>query len=471
MNFFKSHKIEIFIFLLAVFVRIIFFLVCLFQSGGNIENTLHGQDGYFEISRNLLLGNGFSINSSLPFVPYSYGVPGYPFFLFFLLTLTRSYLVTGILQLLLGATIPLIGMRLVQFIMPPHNHIPIIVAVFLALSPYQILFSFVFSTEILFSVLFGVFLISFFNFLKNFSTRNAILVGIFLGLATLVKATTQYIFLLVIMFSLWQFRQEFDKKIILKLGYFFLAFSVVLSPWLYRNYTTFGVINLSSQMPFNLYMTLLPSVFAIENGTGFAEEQKKLVEINPLNLENENSLALSKTLASKAVEEMLKHPTALIKLSVINAITFFTHDGLLTFLQAAGVKPEVYLGKPAIVLFTESPKEFVVTVGDYLKTSMALVFFARLFWIMLTSFFLLGLCHIWRSKNFSREFIFSIIIILYFMLTTLIIGLAVNARFRMPVEPIIFAVSLAGMSVYCCRFKEKFTQIKNKISNGPSCST
>ncbi len=455
MEFLRKYKIEVFIFLLAVFARLFFFLIFLNVNGGNIENTIHGQDGYFEISRNLLLGNGFSINSTAPFYPYSYGVPLYSYFLYFLLFLTGSYAVTGMIQLLLGASIPIMGMFITRLILPTYNRIPLFVGILLALSPYQILFSFIFYTETLFSVLFGTFLILFFIFLKNPLARYAILSGIFLGLSTLTKATVQYVFLITILFSLWHFRKELSRGIVLKFGYFFLVFIVVLSPWLYRNYTTFNMVSLSSQMPFNLYGGLLPSVLAIENSSSFSYEQKKILDANPLNLGDENSLALSKSLANKAVLEIMEYPASFIKLSVISAFTFFTHDGMLTFLQAAGIKPTVYLEKPALVLLISSPKEFIKTTLPYLRTSMALVFFARIFWVLLTGFFFLGLYYIWRSRNFSPELLFSVIIVFYFMLTTIVNGLSVNARFRMPVEPIIFAVASVWIYLYYDLLKRK----------------
>mgnify|MGYP001564619587 CR=1 FL=1 len=455
MEFFKKYKIETLVFTIAVIARIIFFLVCLNVNGGNIENTVHGQDGYFEISRNLFLGNGFSINPEPPFNPYSYGVPGYPYFLFLLLFITGNYLAVGMIQLILGALIPVMGMYIARLLLPSHNRIPLFVGLLLALSPYQILFSFIFYTETLFEILFGLFLILFLKFLKEPLMRYAILAGIFLGLSTLTKATVQYVFLIAIVFSLWHFRHEIKKEIFLKLVCFFIVFSAILFPWLYRNYITFNSFSLSTQVPFNIYVGLLPSVLAIENETSFAFEHKKILDANPLNLEDADSLSLSKTYADKAVGEILKYPVSLVKLSLISFVTFFTHDGILTFLQATGIKPEVYLSKPALVLLVDSPGEFLKTMLPYLKTSMVFVLFARLFWIFLTILFFVGLYNLWRTRSFSPELIFSALIVFYFMFTTMINGLSVNARFRMPVEPVIFSVAFVAFSFYYNRIKRK----------------
>ena len=75
-TFLKQHKLELGIFALALVARLVFFFVCLYANGGDVIATVRGQDGYFGLSQNLLLGNGFSINPTAPFLPYSYGVPG-----------------------------------------------------------------------------------------------------------------------------------------------------------------------------------------------------------------------------------------------------------------------------------------------------------------------------------------------------------------------------------------------------------
>jgi 4-amino-4-deoxy-L-arabinose transferase-like glycosyltransferase len=439
LRFITEHKLEFAVFSLAVVARLVFFFVCLYANGGDLLTTIRGQDGYFQLSKNLFEGNGFSINSALPFLPYSYGVPGYPYFLFGLLWLTGSYAVTIAVQILLGALIPILGMYLTRRILPSLTRAPLVVGLLLALAPYQILFSFIFYTETLFTVIFGIFLILFLKFLKTPSTQLIIFSGFFLGVATLIKPTVEYLPIVAIAFVLWRFRDSLRKEMFIKLGIFSLVFLMVLSPWLYRNYTTFGVVNLSSQMPFNLYGTLLPSVLALANHSSFNAEQAKL----PVFLDSD--LSSLSSLSEKALTEIVRHPVALIELSALNSFTFFTHDGMLTFLQAVGVSPSNYLQKPALLLLVSAPWQFIQTIWTYMHTNMALIFVVRIFWIAVTICFAIGLYKLFRARLFSPELLFSVIIVFYFMLTTMVNGLSVNARFRMPVEPIILAVAYAGL--------------------------
>lgn len=450
LQFSKKYKVEIAIFLLAVLVRLIFFFVCLSANGGDVITTVRGQDWYFEISHNLIIGNGFSAETVPPFTPYSYGVPGYPYFLYFLLMLTGNYAAVAMIQLLLAATIPLLGMRLTEIITPTRaefKRVPLAVGVLLALAPYQILHSFIFFTETLFTVLLSLFLIVFFKFLKEPSTRLIALAGVFLGFSTIVKPTVQYVPILVIVFVLWRFRGELQKKLFIQLGYFLLIFFIILSPWIYRNYRIFHVANLSAQVSSNLYVTLLPSVLAIDHHSSFTEERAKLPPLNQNALFNAGGMATA---------QILSHPIALVKLALISAFTFFTHDGMLTFMASMGIMPSGYLQKPAILLALSAPLEFTKTIWGYMHTSMGVVLFARLFWMAVTFFFAAGLYQIFRRRLFAPQLLFAVVLVFYFMLTTMINGLTVNARFRMPVEPVIFTVACIGFIPVYHRVKNAF---------------
>ena len=472
-KYISPYRIEIGIFLLAVFVRLVFFLVCLSSNGGDVVTTVRGQDWYFELSKNLLLGNGFSVYSVPPFIPYSYGVPFYPYFLFFLLWLTGSYLAVAMIQLLLGSIIPLLGIQLSRIIITSLRHselgsestyasnnvdsgslpgmttIPVAVGFMLALAPGQILHSSIFFTETVFIALFVPFLIFFLNFLKNPSFKFAILSGVFLGLSTLTKQTVQYLPILVILFALWQFRKERRKEVFMKLGCFLLVFFITISPWIYRNYKTFHMMSLGSGASFNVFYTLLPSVRAMENHTSFQEEQRKLIVVpnDPMHIAS----------AKLATKEILHHPISLFKLCSVSAFTFFTHDGIVTFMQSAGITVNIPPGKPAIVMLAGDPILFAKTAWGYAHSNIIFALFARLFWIALTLFFFFGIYILFRRRLFTVPIAFVIILVFYFMTTTMINGLAVNARFRMPVEPIIFTVACIGFVSFYAWIKNLFS--------------
>jgi 4-amino-4-deoxy-L-arabinose transferase-like glycosyltransferase len=440
-HFFKQYRIEIIIFIFALSVRLIFFAVCLHADNGNLINVIHGQDGGFEISHNLLVGNGFSGDLNPPFNPQPYRTILYPLFLATLLYISGgSYLFTTIIQILISSAFPLLGMKIARHI-TRDSKIPVVTGILLAIVPYQILFSFIFYSEALFSFIFGIFLITFLSFVRNPSMRYAVWSGFLLGLATLIKPTVEYLPFICIAFLLWHFRGFLKKELLLKFFAFALFFILAISPWLYRNYHEFGSVSLSSAQAFNLYTVLVPSVLAIHNGSSFADEQaSRIIKSYGITLANADFYTKS------AIAELKKYPLDLMKLSGITVVAFFTHDGMLTFLQNVHVVPQSYLSKPAILLFLTDPLSFSKVVWNYLGTPMLFVFLGRLFWILVSLFFFYGVYGIIRSKKLSPEILFLLIIVGYFLLTTLVVGLSVNARFRMPVEPILLAVACVGLA-------------------------
>lgn len=449
LSFIKKYKVEIAIFLLAVLVRLAYFLARLSANGGGLITTIHGADGYFELSQNLLLGNGFSTRVTPPFEPYSYGVPGLPYFLYFCLLLTGSYAATAMIQLLLSSIIPLLGMYLARALLPSlseYKHVPLAVGVLTALSPFTFLQATFFSSEALFTAMFLLFLIFFIKFTEMPSYRHIAWSAVFLGLATLVKPNVQYVPILVIAFTLWKFRGAWQKELLVKLGCFLFVFFLVLSPWLYRNYKTFHTASLSSQSPMILYTWLLPSVLTIEHHSNIVEEQAKLPPLP-------DDPTYSKS-GKFAMAEIMRHPVALVKLSLLSAFTFFTHDGMLTLLTYAGVTPSAHIYSPGLLLFFNSPTEFGRVMWGYLHTNLALVLAVRVFWMGMTFCFGLGLYRLFRRRLFSAQLVFAVSMVFYFMLTTMIVGLATTSRFRMPVEPIIFTVACIGFITIYRRYKE-----------------
>ncbi|MFA6095597.1 MAG: glycosyltransferase family 39 protein [Candidatus Paceibacterota bacterium] len=440
-SFFSRHKVEILVFVLALAVRLCFFFVNLDAAGGDLIATVRGQDGYYDTSRNIILGRGFSINPDPPYQEYSYGVPLYPYFLALLASLPGGYATAAMIQLMLGALIPLLGMRLARRLIPSSPRVPLAVGIILAFAPYQVLFSFIFYTEAVFTLIFGAFIMLFVRYLETPSTRLIVWSGVLLGLATLTKPVAQYVLLIAIAFALWGARKDLNVAVFKRLGYFVIVFIAVISPWIYRNHAVFDMPNLGSSVSFNLYMTLLPSVLSIDNHSSFKIEQDKL-PIKAADIFYDTP----KSVGDDAMREITKHPSALMKLSALSAFTFFTHDGMLTFLQASGIKPDVYLAKPAVVLILTAPVEFAKTVWAYLHTAMAFVLIGRLFWVGVAICAFYGLYALWKSGQFSLQVGFVVIVVGYFMTTTMINGLTVNARFRMPVEPIIIAIACAGLA-------------------------
>jgi len=441
-TFFKKHKILIIIFLIALLTRSALFFINFHSNDYDLIPTIKGDDGYYELSRSLLEGRGFTGDIEPPFSPNPLRTPIWPLVIAALLYFFKSYWAVVFAQILIGSVIPLLGMRIVNKVIPSIK-ISVIVGLLLALEPYSILFSFIFYTETFFIFLFFIFLLFFLEYFKNSTYRNIIWAGLFLGLATLTKTTVQYLPVVIPFFMLWHFRKNITKEVIIQIVLFMGIFMLTITPWLYRNYKEFGVVGMSAQPAFNAYVYLVPSVLSIENKTNFAEELKEFVRKDGFD-ENTITLANSDYFISRSVEVLRQHPVALLKSATNSSVAFFTHDGMLTVLMYSGHTPSAYLSKPALFLLFDSPVKFWGVLKNMIMSPLVAVLLVRIIWIIMTFAALYGALRLFTGKKFGILPVFALFLITYFAATTAINGLGVNARFRMPVNLFIFMFAAYG---------------------------
>ena len=441
MDFVHRHKIDLFIFAVALIARLFLFGINLHAQHGDLISTIHGDDGYYELSRNLAAGHGFTAENQPPYHPNPLRTPGYIVFIASLLQLTKSYWAVILIQIVIGAFIPILGRRIALRLFPDPR-IGLWVGILTALEPYLVLFSSIFYTETLFIFLFLLFVLATFRYVERGKYNQLILSGFLLGLATLTKATVEYLPIIVAPALFYRFRKELRlKDNLIRIGVFLLVYLVTISPWLYRNWETFGIVGLSAQPAYNVYVYLVPSILSLEHGTSFSAELAKWAtpqESSGLQI----TLANEKTYTRKALPIIEAHPLILTELVGLSFITFFTHDGMLTVLQHAGIVPDSYLTQSALSLLLHSPGTLVLEIAHYIDSPFILIPLVRLFWIIVTVLFFLGSISFVKKNGFETKATLSFLLVLYFLATTPINGLGVNARFRMPITVILFAFAL-----------------------------
>lgn len=436
-SFFKKYKIEIIIFVLAVLVRIFLLSINLDAHGGNFEETIHGADGYFEVSQNLYKGNGFSMDGVSPSPIH---VPLYPFFLSLSLFLFGNYIFAVVLQIIIGSLIPILALNLSSKIINSRA-ISLFVGFFVALEPNFILFSFIFFTETLFIFFFLLALLVFIRYLEKAQINLLILFTVLLGVASLIKTVVQFypLFLLPVM---WLFlRKRLGWKILVVHSIVFITlFALILSPWIYRNYKEFGTPGMTIMPSLNLYVTLAPSVLAIEQGVGFEEARTRFINDRNIDVSRLN-FDTAPEFNEEAFGILKKYPISFAKVVAINVFTFFTHDRILTVLGNAGIEPKETLSGPAILMLFDSPVKFFKTVSTYIASPFVLVLIMRIFWILTTILFIVGIILLGLKRKMTAPIVFALVTVLYFASTTPSNGLTVNGRFRMPVIPIILTIA------------------------------
>ena len=446
MQFFKTYRLEILIFALALAARLLYFGVSFQVNGGDILDTVTGPDGYTTVSKNLIEGHGLTSAGAPSYEPYSFRPPLYHFFIAGGYFALGGYWGVILLQMLLGSLVPLLGMRVAAYLTRGRALLAAL-GVFLALEPSGVLYSTFFYSETLFTVLFLAGVWAFFAYLKEAeaSTRFLTASALILGLATLTRPTTQFLPILFAAVFLWTRRHElFSRRTLLPVVLYAAIFVATLSPWLVRNYVLFGVAGLSPQTGVNLYTTLLPTVYSIDRGTTFQQEfaaQREAGIPGP----NEAVITDGAKDMALAVPLLLEHPRALLYSALNSTWSFFVLDGMYDFFRHINVRPREVIGKPSVIALFSDPG----AVAGYLYRNIfglvGWIVLARLCWIAIAAAFVAGAWRYLRA-NANLYAVLTLLIVAYFLLTSLITGFGLTARYRLPVNVFVITFALCEVA-------------------------
>lgn len=452
MSFLKRNKFAFAVFILALIARLLYLGAALNANQGKLHETISGADCYFVISENLLHGHGYSCNLTAPYTLNSIRPPVQPFFLASLYLLLGTYWVPLLIQILLGSLVPLLGMRIAEFV-TRRPKVVLAVGLLLAIEPVSILFSIIFYSETIFTVLLLYSLICLFRYLQEKRQMFLWASGFLLGLATLTKPTSEFLPIVFALCVLWHFRTTM-RTAFAPVGVFLAVFLITLSPWLIRNYHTFGVLGVSPQLGEQLHAVLVPSVLSFERGTTFQQEFDAMLArggVDPSSASIENGDRYLR----ESIPVLLAHPKSLSIISANTALNFFIHDGMIEVLKHVDERPPEKLGKPALFLLLTDPGRLLSYIKTVFFTPIILILFGRITWILTT---LLAIFGMWRYLRREAETIYGLISIstvLYFMLTTLVIGLAVTARYRLPVNALVITFAVYQL-VYLYSIRKRY---------------
>lgn len=441
MNWIKNHKLEVALFIAALAVRLALFSFNFSQNDHALIPTIKGDDGYYELSQGIMNGHGFTWATTEPFMPNPLRPPVWPLLIAFFVKIFGSYWAVFVFEIILASLIPVLGMHVAKHIV--GDKLSRYVGLTLIFEPYSILLSFILYTETSFTFFFLVFLLFFFNYIKDQSVRNTVWSGVFLGLACMIKPTVQFfpILLPIALAILW--RKQLIKSYLKHLFVFVIGFILIIAPWLYRNHMEFDVWGLSAQPAFNLYVYLVPTVLAIDNGTNFQTEYQSFVKKDNFD-ENSINLTNSPFYKVEAMKILTQHKLALARSVVISGITFFTHDGMLTVLGYSGIPITNTLSKPIISLVSH-PIELLKVIIQYAQSPAILILIMRALWIVITVLFVFGAYRLFKKEGLHIPALAALCMVLYFMATTCINGLGVNARFKVPVNTFIFSFAIYAL--------------------------
>lgn len=258
-RFSKEYRTLIVLFVLAFSVRALYALAVQFLSGehGFIAFS-DAEFFYYRLARNVVDEGVYSLAASAPYYPEAYHTPLYPLFVAAFLLLKLPLLTIALAQAFLGAVMALLSYGIARNISDSYR-IAVSAGLLMAFEPMSIFWSGLLMSDTLFAFLFitSVYLLA----------KRPAMSMLSLGFAALTRPIALYCVPVFLLFIAWQaYRagrsiRHMGRDIALALA----MFAVVVSPWLIRNYVTFGQASLTSASWYVVYVFPLME-FAHDNG-------------------------------------------------------------------------------------------------------------------------------------------------------------------------------------------------------------
>ena len=283
--------------------------------------TIVDETHYQSIAENIYNHKEFALRSD---PPSSMRPPLYPAFLSIIYYITGGVdlNVVRVIQIVLSlATVYmvfLLGRRLFS------EKAGLLASLIFAVYPSFLFFTHFLLTEVLFTLLFTLFIWYFLLFIDKRLHRSIFLAGFFLGLCALTRSIMFPFLPVALLFILFFCKSAFDKKIkfliLLTIGY-----AVVVAPWAFRNTMLHkSLVIVNTMGGFNLYMgnyehTPKDRAWAAVNVTG----RKAWYYGHEHELEGLTEAEKSKWCTENAKKYILNHKLLTLKRSVIKAANFW----------------------------------------------------------------------------------------------------------------------------------------------------
>ena len=440
----KCKKVFFILCFLVLVTRLVFFAVLENDPQRFIEPD---STGYLIPAQSLLIKSEFSQNISEPSIPETMRVPGYPFWLSIIFSISDFNINAVVIsQIFLFILTLFITFRLGTELFDPK--VGLVAAILLAFDPYSFSHNFKIITETLATSLTLLLAYSMTFFFKNRGGYlNALAVGIVLTLVTFVRPTTYYFLLplLVIVGLYLYFEKEKFKSIVIKIVLIALPFILAIGSWQFRNYNISGISYFTTLQGGEVMLTTKGAqILAAKEGLSPWEARykvkedlhKKYPEINSMSLIDRDNFYSRETMKMIA-----RHPWLTIKTHI---------NKLFIYFFAPGTTSELFrLFTPSfdVVEFNWHQK------GKYLKSMLRnnpffiiSAFFGLLYISTMYAFLLYGLfgfSSITNPKNLFWVHLSLVFLIIYIANLGSLAG--DQGRYRVVIMPLLSIYSAAGL--------------------------
>lgn len=407
--------------------------------------------GYWQIAYNLVTNGIYSQDYTLPLYPDSLRTPLYPMLLAGFQLMGAGGYGMLFLQVLLSSLTAVITANLSLKIFK-CNRTALIAGLIVAIDIPSIIFTGLILTETVFTFLFIASIFSLVTHLETKDPRSLIWAGALHALAILcrpVAAITFVIILLVLLFSESSSRERIKKAAVWCITVF-----LILSPWLVRNKMVFDSFFLSTISSHLLHNYHAASIISEKRSIPFHDAQRGLRE-GTYNAYKGNVMEEADEYAdfcrARAVKIISDNKFIFIKQHVFGVVS-------LSFKPVRGYIDNM-LGYTRGYQ-SASPSEFPATAKSYriakeLSSTLSFVLMVVQIIFMLTIYagVLRGIAWWWKRNN-RAVLIMLLLIILYFLNTT--VPPFNEARFRVPVMPVIAIISSCGLGLFIRYLKQLY---------------
>lgn len=453
-HFAKNKATVSFFILLAVIL--ILRLSCFFFVVSSEPSRIFRIDSssYNNSARALLETGNFAISPEKPHLLQTVRTPGYPFFIASIYRIFgERVLPVIVIQILISIGTIFLTFKIGQLLWNSEK-IALLSSLILSLDIVSFNYSQVLLTETSFtflitaSIVIGMFLLN-----KKQINSYALLYGLILALATLVRPISYYlIFPCVVGFIIfWRIDHKKWKDILVVLSLIILPYTLIVGGWQMRNYLAVGSFEFSHVKHINLFLWRGSGIIAQQNNITFKEAYQKSLKSLPERggLPTNKIYGLSNELyglyKKKGLMLIKQHPFLFIKDQFKGCKRTLLGTGDYFFLTYLGVKTG-FVGD----LFRLSIKEYIskwIIKGSPLKlfvgffiTSFSIGYLFLLYAGIIYSLFKMA-----RGENSSLSVHILICgIIAYFLIISS--GPESYERFRVPITPL-FAL-YGGMGIY-----------------------
>lgn len=419
---------------------------------------------YHQLAINLINYHSFVYQPGLP--PVTLRTPGYPLFISFIYFLLGSEpLLVILFQIIFDSLTCLLIFKLTKII--TNYRIAIIAAILYAFEPHASIFSLSMYSDTIFVFFITLFGYLFVKYLKDNKIHFLISSAIVLGITILIKPSSIYLPIIIIVFVILRRGKEF-KVIIRDTLYFLFILLLVISPWLIRNYLHFNKFFLSTSGEYNLLvlnitplkmeLTKLPQDSAIYTLLSEADSLMKSQGVRPVfNKTPENywdTLTLqydfnkAEYWKKTAFDYMEKYPLIFIKYYSLGILHTFANVGTSAFSTYFNLST-----KSSVINIKSESNIFLLIKRYFSEKNIFEILIGLTISIFLLMVYISCFIGIVKIKFFENRIIvyFLMVLVIYFVMIS---GAGGLVRFKLPAIPFYLVFASVG-----------FDYISTRISN------